>query len=39
LLLKEEFRNFIFYSANSKNADFKDLEKIFLRKKGRGENE
>lgn len=31
LLLKEEFRNFIFYSANLENLDFKDLEKIYLR--------
>jgi DNA-binding transcriptional regulator YhcF (GntR family) len=33
LLLKEEFRNFIFYSANSKNLNFKDLEKIYQRVK------
>ena len=33
LLLKEEFRNFIFYSANQKNLDFKDLEKIHKRLK------
>ena len=31
LLLKEKFRNFIFYSANSRNLNFKDLEKIYCR--------
>ncbi|MFH1682774.1 MAG: hypothetical protein ABIA37_03175 [Candidatus Woesearchaeota archaeon] len=33
LLKKEVFRNFIFYSANSNNQDFKDLERIYQREK------
>jgi len=35
LLIKEEFRNFIFYSANSKSLDFKDLERVYLREKSK----
>tara|TARA_Y100000310_G_C20570236_1_gene757624 strand:- start:912 stop:1184 length:273 start_codon:yes stop_codon:yes gene_type:complete len=33
LLVKEEFRNFIFYSAKVSSLDFNDLEKIYLREK------
>jgi len=35
LLVREEFRNFIFYSANNKDLVFKDLERIYLRETGK----
>ena len=33
LLIREEFRNFLFFSANFNDKNFQDLKKIYLRGK------